>query len=326
MTAPTFRPEVTILSSSWKKRSSELAYVTRSVAGAASRCARLKIFVQSECADIEPDGAFDVVGIQAEEHRWPELGSERWYRRPHASSVWIIDEPSQDAIALLDAQQSESAVLTIGSSEGARGRPLPHLTMTPASSADTIAFGPYVPVNPLATASRHTGFGFTDYILVLTDRSGHPSVDDPTPDVAWLTSRFYDEYILVVEGGRAAAWKGRALRGVVDVHTRTDLWRLLAHARVTVDLGPGSIIGRECIESLRFGTPIVVPADSVAAEHTRSGGGRTFDDVGGLLEAVELLIDEQGREHTSRRALEYATFYADPRFSVGQMTKVLHGI
>jgi glycosyltransferase involved in cell wall biosynthesis len=296
------------------------------VAGAASRCARLTIFAQSESGDIEPDGAFDVVGIQAEERRWPELDSERWRRRPNASSIWIIDEPSEDAIALLDTRASETALLTIGPSEGAPARSLPRLLMTPATSADTIAFGPYVPVNPLAAASRHTGFGFTNYVLVLTDRSGHPSLDRPTPDVAWLTSRFYDEYVIAVEDGRAAAWKGRALRGVVDVHTRTDLWRLLAHAQVTVDLCPGNIIGRECIEALRFGTPIVVPANSVAAEHTRSGGGRTYDDIGGLLEAVELFIDERTRETASHRGLEYAAFYADPHASVGRMAKVLQGI
>ncbi len=319
------RPEVTILSASWKKRESELAYVTRSVAGAASRCARLKVFIQSESGGIEADGAFDVVGIRAKDG-WPGLDSERWSQRPSASSIWIIDEPSQDAIALLETLGRENAVLTIGSSEDVPDRSLPRLLMTPSSSENSKAFGPYVPVNPLAGAYRHTGFGFTSYILVLTDRSGIPSVEHPTPSVAWLTSRFYGEYVISVEDGRAAAWKGRALRGVIDVHTRTDLWRLIAHARVMIDLRPGRIIARECIEALRFGTPIVVPANSVAAEHAHSGGGRTYDDVGGLLEAVEPLLHEPTREGASRRGLEYAAFYADPRASVDQMARLLQGM
>jgi hypothetical protein len=320
------RPEVTILSSSWKKRGSEIAFVTRSVAGAASRCARLQVFIQSENGGTEADGAFDVVGIEPQEHGWPELEHKGWTQRPSASSIWIIDEPSQDAIALLDTLGRECAVLTIGSSEEATGRSLHRLLMTPASSENSRAFGPYVPVNPLARTYRHTGFGFTGYILVLTDRSGKPSVEHPTPSVAWLTSRFYGEYVIAVEDGRAAAWKGRALRGVIDVHTRTDLWRLLAHARVMIDLRPGRIIGRECIEALRFGTPIVVPADSVAAEHTQSGGGRTYDDVGGLLEAVETLLHEPTGEEASRRGLEYASFYADPRASVDQMANLLQAM
>jgi glycosyltransferase involved in cell wall biosynthesis len=284
------------------------------------------VFIQSESGGIEADGAFDVVGIAPEEHGWPELEHKGWTQRPSASSIWIIDEPSQDAIALLDTLERERAVLTIGSSEDAMVRSLHRLPMTPASSGNSRTFGPYVPVNPLATTYRHTGFGFTGYILVLTDRSGKHSLEPPTPSVAWLTSRFFGEYVIAVEDGRAAAWKGRALRGVVDVHTRTDLWRLLAHARVMVDLRPGRIIGRECIEALRFGTPIVVPADSVAAEHTQSGGGRTYDDAGGLLEAVATLLHAPTREDASRRGLEYASFYADPRASVDQMANLLQAM
>ena len=94
--------------------------------------------------------------------------------------------------------------------------------------------------------------------------------------VAWLTARFPDKEVVVVEDATAAVWRGRVLRGIVDVYTRTDLWRLVAHARVTVDLAPGPIIARECIESLRFGTPIVVPAESAARPHADAGGGMTF--------------------------------------------------
>ena len=116
-----------------------------------------------------------------------------------------------------------------------------------------------MPINPLAATHRHNGLGFTGYLLVLSDRVGSPEVSPPTPMAAWLTARFPDKEVVVVEDAAAAVWRGRVLRGIVDVYTRTDLWRLVAHARVTVDLSPGPIIARECVESLRFGTPIVVP-------------------------------------------------------------------
>ena len=141
-----------------------------------------------------------------------------------------------------------------------------------------------MPVNPLAGTHRHAGLGFTGYILVLTNRPSTPPVEPPTPAVAWLTSRFHDQYVVVVEGGSAAVWKGRALRGVISVDTRTDFWRLLAHSAMTVDLAPGEIIARECIESLRFGTPIVVPSGTVGAMHAASGGGLAFSDTLGLLD------------------------------------------
>jgi hypothetical protein len=292
------------------------------VAGAVSRCGQLTVFVQSDGVDIEPDGAFDIVGLEVDpDGRWRQTAPQRLARRPSTNSIWIVDQLGPDAIALVRTLGSEGAIFTIAPVEGALDVGLRQLPLTPAAAPKSTAFGPFVPVNPLAGTYRHTGFGFTDYILVLTDRPDHPPCEEPTPRVAWLTSRFYDQYVLVLEGGRAAAWKGRALRGVVDVHTRTDLWRLLAHAKVTVDLAPGGIIARECIESLRFGTPIVVPAGSVGAEH--GGVGSTFADVAELLGRIQLVLDESERQQLSRQGLDYAAFYADPSASVERMAKIL---
>ncbi len=168
------------------------------------------------------------------------------------------------------------------------------------------------------------GLGFTGYILVLTDRAASPSVEPPTPAVGWLTSHFFDHHVVVVEGGAAAAWKGRALRGVVPVDTRTDLWRLLAHAQLTVDLKPGNVIARESIESLRFGTPIVVPSGTVAAAHTYAGGGFVFADTRGLLDGVESLLDQSTRQSCSREGLRYAnTVYGDPAAFVTRLAGAL---
>jgi hypothetical protein len=184
--------------------------------------------------------------------------------------------------------------------------------------------GLHVPINPLAAGHRHMGLGFTGYILVLTNRSASPPVEPPTPAVAWLTSRFYDQHVVVVEGGTAAAWKGRALRGVVPVDTRTDLWRLLAHAQLTVDLEPGEVIARECVESLRFGTPIVVPAGSTATVHTRAGGGVAFADVRGMFDGVETLMDQSIRQSFSREGSRYAdAFYGDPSAFVRRLSNAL---
>ncbi len=184
--------------------------------------------------------------------------------------------------------------------------------------------GMHVAVNPLAATHRHAGLGFTGYVLVLSDRAKRPPAQPPTPAVAWLTSRFHDRYIVVVEAGAAAAWRGRALRGVVGVETRTDLWRLLAHACVVVDLAPGTIIGRECIESLLLGTPIVVPEESAAAAHAESGGGMTYTTVSDMLDAVELLCHERTRSPVAARGREYAEkYYANPVRFVDRVQRAL---
>jgi hypothetical protein len=166
--------------------------------------------------------------------------------------------------------------------------------------------GLHVPINPIAATHRHNGLGFTGYLLVLSDRIGADDVFPPTAMVAWLTARFPSLDVVVVEDASAAVWRGRVLRGVVSVYTRTDLWRLLAHARVTVDLSPGRIIARECIESLRFGTPIVVPTRSAARAHADAGGGLTFSDFSELLACVAHLCDETVHAAISAQGREYA--------------------
>ena len=108
-------------------------------------------------------------------------------------------------------------------------------------------------------------------------------------------------------------WKGRALRGVVGVDTRMDLWRLMAHARVVIDLAPGAVIARECLESLRFGTPIVVPEGTPGAAQADAGGGLTYSGVPELLERVERLLDGPERDRLSRQGAAYANSrHGDP--------------
>ena len=298
---------VVILSSSWRTRESELSFVTRAIAGALSRCATVTVVTPMEAGTIEHDGAFDLVGIGVRRGaRWPELTAARWSPRPDPGSTWILDEPGDDARALLGAFGNVSAAFSIAPIPPTAASSLRQLPLVAGPTTTSDVIGLHVPVNPLAGAHRHTGLGFTGYVLVLTDRPDDPPVQPPTPAVAWLTSRLHDRHVVVVEGGTAAAWKGRALRGVVGVDTRTDLRRLLAHASLTVDLAPGNVIGRERIESLILGTPIVVPKGSTAAAHADAGGGLTYSGVSELLAAVELLADDGTASDMADRGRRYA--------------------
>jgi hypothetical protein len=304
----TSRPAAVVLSSSWRANSTELSFVTRALAGAVSRSAAVTVVAQLQTETSEPDGAFDLVGIGVRPgDRWPEPAGAQWPTPPGTGAVWILDEPSDDAVAILGAFGTMEQAFTIAAAPDGTG--LRQLSLTPGDRGASGMVGMHVPVNPLAAAHRHAGLGFTGYVLVLSDRSNTPPVQPPTPAVAWLTARFHDRYIVVVEGGTAAAWKGRALRGVVGVETRTDLWRLLAHASVVVDAAPGSIIGRECIESLLLGTPIVVPEESTAAAHAGSGGGMTYAAMADMLNAVELLSDDGARSSVADRGRAYAEEY-----------------
>src|SRR5580700_180733 len=167
----------------------------------------------------------------------------------------------------------------------------------------------HVPINPLASAHRHNGFGFVDYVLVLSGRTG--SHELPPDEVAWLTAGLHHANIVVVENAVASVWRGRALRGSTPVDTRTDLGRLMAHALVCVDLAPGPHVARECVESLRYGTPIVVPDGTLATHHAQMGG-LTYGNEGELVQQVRQFEDASFREERSLAGRQYAdTNYGD---------------
>jgi hypothetical protein len=312
-----------ILSKSWLRGASELGFVTRALAGAASRSATVSVMTPMPAGTSEADGAFDLLGIGAVGgNGWPNPDEGCWPLSSQARPAWIVDEPDENVRALIDTFLGGRCGFSV--TPGVEGTDLPARQIGLVPSTDGDGLGLPVPINPLAGQHRHMGLGFTGYILVLTDRVDLPPVEPPTPAVGWLTSRFYDHYVVVVEGGAAAAWKGRALRGVVAVDTRTDLWRLLAHAQLTVDLAPGNVIARESIESLRFGTPVVVPADTVAAAHARAGGGLTFTNVQELFDGVARLLDQSERATFSRRGARYANeLYGDPAAFVSRLSETL---
>ncbi len=255
---------VTILSHSWLRDASELSFVTRALAGAASRRADVTVAVPGPAGRATPDGAFDLVGVGGEEGgAWP-TGNESTWTVPPDSTV-ILDE-DVDVVAGVQPQ------LCVARREGNDG--LPALRFAPTTDGPAF-IGLQVPVNPLAASHRHNGLGFTGYLLVLTDRPAGVPMEPPSADVAWLTAAFPEANVVVVENAAASVWRGRVLRGSVGVDTRTDFWRLLAHAQVTIDLEPGPIVARECIESLRFATPIIVTADPAWPRPTPTmGGGR----------------------------------------------------
>jgi hypothetical protein len=327
MSEPGTERATLFLGRAWKQPGTELSFVTRALAGAASRTSPVTVLVPSAAGPPEPDGAFDLIGAGVgHDGSWPAAADAVWPGRLPAETTIVVDEPDPAVLALLDYHAAGPLVHTIMPTDlPVSARPLRHLRFTGSPGEDAPDFIQlHVPINPLAATHRHNGLGFTGYLLVLSDRVGSPDVSPPTPMVAWLTARFPDKEVVVVEDATAAVWRGRVLRGIVDVYTRTDLWRLVAHARVTIDLAPGPIIARECVESLRFGTPILVPAQSAARPHADAGGGMTFSGYPELLAGVAHLFDESVRTTLSTRGRSYAdTHYGDQRTFVDSVARAL---
>jgi hypothetical protein len=101
----------------------------------------------------------------------------------------------------------------------------------------------------------------------------------------------------------------------------------MAHASVCVDLAPGAFIARECVESLLFGTPIIVPGQAAAAAaHAQSGAGLMFDTMAELIDAVTRVGDPDRRRALSEAGLTYAQpLYGDPPAFVAKVAQALRG-
>jgi hypothetical protein len=290
------RPTI-VVSRHWHEPRSELSFVTRAVAGAASRNGPTPVVVLGPAGAVAPDGAFDTVGMGHD-------GSLSWPADVPAEGRVIVDELTPELHGLLGRVGAESGLYVSRPHEGPA-----YQTWRKIRLVGDDAIGLFVPVHPLAASHRHHGFGFTGYVLVLSDRAGHHV--DPPAAVHWLTSALHDQWIVLVESAVASAWKGRSLRGTTSVDTRMDLWRLVAHAGVCIDLAPGQIIARECVEALRLGTPIVVPEEAeVAASHARASGGTTFADWWEMLAGV----DATGSAAHRSSAVTQGRTYADTRF------------
>jgi hypothetical protein len=263
----------------------------------------------------EPDGAFDLAGIGEE-------GPFVWPDDVPVTASLVVDDLTAD-VADLISQSGPTTNFYLSSSVE---RPDPTWRRVPLAPGQGSPFvGTYVPVHPMAAGHRHGGFGFTDYLLVLSDGSG--ATGEPPSEAAWLTAAFHDQNVVVVDSGTAWAWKGRSLRGSAPVDTRMDLWRLVAHAYACVDVLPGVHIARECIEALRFGTPIVVPdAPGVAAIHATASGGCTYRDPRDLVAHIAALQDGASRSTSAAFGAQYGNaHYGDPEALVTRLGTLFEG-
>lgn len=319
-----------VLSRSWRAPRAETAFVTRSVAGALSRHGPVAVMVPADDgAGRVADGLFDlqVVGGGG---RWPETADPG--TRP---ALVLVDAGDEGAVAL--ARRSWPGVAVVTADGGARATGGPGAVDAvwavgaagdgPATAHGAEEIGLHVAVNPLAAGHPHNGIGFVDYLLVLTDREGTRR-EPPTEAVSWLAAAFPRQHLVAVEGGAATVWRCRALRGVIGVDTRTDLWRLMAHARVTVDLRPGELVARECVESLRLATPVVVPAGTAAARlAARTGGGRWYRDVSELLGCVASMGDPGRRDaHAAAGRAAADALYGDAASFVARVGHALTAV
>ena len=350
---------VLLLSSTWDGAETEQSFVMRSLAGATSRRRPVDVVTPGPLRSPRADGLFDVHQIgtaspdgigtgspgdrtgtaSPDDRTWPLLGDARWPAL-HPPAVVLVHADDGGAMALAQEFAPSAPLVALAGSASPVSQADALITVTPDRRDAVAAANPevasevydtglHVPINPFVTKRPHSGIGFVDYLLVLTDRAGGSGSDgsDPTPWVAWLAARFPRQHTVVIEDGVATVWQWRSRRGAIDVETRTDLWRLFAHARGVIDLRPGPLVARECVEAQLVGTPVVAPTGSIGAEHGAAGGGLCFSNVDELLRAVASLEDRGVRDKLGKQGRTMAEDrYGHPDRLVDRMAHIVAAV
>jgi hypothetical protein len=160
--------------------------------------------------------------------------------------------------------------------------------------------------NPSALNEPNTWVGKTDYVFVITGSKTH--ADEEAVALARLIRlRFPENPVAISATDALSVWHQGRLGEGWPVERSSDLTRLMAWARVVVDLRPGPLFGRRGVDSLLYGTPIIVPGNSRAREHAElGGGGLWFDTPGELAWCVEAMLDPEVRAVFSTQGRTYA--------------------
>jgi hypothetical protein len=321
-------PRIAVLSPSWVEAPhSEIAEAVRSIAGALSRLAPVDVFVPGDGASFA-DGAFDVTPIgaaRASRARYEAVVVEAGRRGELVRSAGSL-AAGAPVLAVGGARFTVDGVLDVGPDGADGGSGAGTGFDGGAGTAPAVHHvGLYARVHPDARSRRHYGLGgIADYLLVLGDRPGVPATPTPSDRTRWLLARFARQHVVVVEGGVARAWRSRSCVAQFDVHTRMDLWILMAQSKGVVDLLPGDVYARECVEALRLGVPIVVPGGSAADRLASAAGGMRFTSTAELLSCAEALDDPATRTALASFGREAADrWYGDPHAVVARLAGAL---
>jgi hypothetical protein len=160
--------------------------------------------------------------------------------------------------------------------------------------------------NPSVLTEPNTWVGDTGYTLVITGISKDDKVEENELS-RLLRMRLTERPVGIVYTDAFDAWhQGRLNRGWA-VERSSDLARLMAWAGVTIDLCPGTLFARRCVDSLLYGTPIIVPHDSRAREHAQRGaGGLWFAEPAELIWCAEAMSESSVHDTFAAQGRAYA--------------------
>jgi hypothetical protein len=280
--------------------------------------------VAQHIAATEPD----VVVIAGINQAWPANPIESLPRRPRVVTMPLIgDDPR---IALPGYRDYIDAADVVFSTS--RGERAALATLEPARGRDRrpelVDLRLPIPVNRASAKYRVAGLtNFHNYVVFLRGFPAGTAECSTVPDYVQLRRAVPGLGVADVAHER---WRVHddTFDFVIPVGpSRVNLWRLVSHAVALVDLRPGGVLGREAIESLLLGTPVLVPRTSTTRSVVEeSGGGLVYGGEDELVDALELLTSASTtRDDLARRGTEWASRLHGDHARLTEVTKHLFG-
>jgi hypothetical protein len=246
---------------------------------------------------------------------------------PDRTPVILVPMASADPLLSLtihdDVYAQTDAVLVVTEEERARvaGR------AGAAASAVDIRF--VLRVHDLVW--RNEPLGYDDTPTIVIPRQWTPGEEtDHLAQLAYDVQHAFDDRVRVRLVGPGCHIVPGEIQGP-HAQSRLDIWRWCSRALAVLDPEPAKLLGREALESMMYGTPIVVPAAAGATlEHAREGsGGLWYRTEEELLACLEVLLDPSVRGPLGDQARTYASeHYSDTdRFieTVGEVLAFVTG-
>jgi hypothetical protein len=261
---------------------------------------------------------------------WPASMLDTLQPRPRLVVLPLMgDDPRLSAQGYRDFLRRADVVCATSPGERERvAAVVGSATEVVGSATEVVDLPLVVPMNTVAASHRLVGMShFDNYVVILR---GFPpgTVECPAFGGYWNLRRAVPG--LGVADITNAEWRATSKGFGYTVPagpSRVNLWRLLAQAIALIDLRPGGVLGREAIESLLIGTPVLVPSTSTSRRIVvESGGGHVYWDEDDLIEAVVALSDPKERAKVADRGREWALrVHGDRERFVADVTNSLVG-